>query len=97
MIYPGQLRARLPHYSARKVNWSHCESRLNHDYWKICWRRWRGWHFPVNPQLYHRPAQVTVEFPAYAARVDEVRDMLDRHGFSPASLEVSEGLELAST
>jgi hypothetical protein len=52
--------------------------------------------FPVNPQLYHRPAQVTVEFPAYSARVEEVRDTLDRHGFSPASLEVASGLELAS-
>lgn len=52
--------------------------------------------FPVNPQLYHRPAQVTVEFPAYAARVDEVRDRLQRQGFSTASLEVASGLELAS-
>ncbi len=52
--------------------------------------------FPVNPQLYHRPAHVTVEFPAYSARVDEVRDTLHRHGFSPASLEVARGLELAS-
>jgi hypothetical protein len=52
--------------------------------------------FPVNPQLYHRPALVTVEFPAYAARVDEVRDILQQHGFSPASLEVCKGLELAS-
>jgi hypothetical protein len=52
--------------------------------------------FPVNPQLYHQPASVTVEFPAYAARVDEVRDTLRRHGFSQASLEVARGLELAS-
>ena len=52
--------------------------------------------FPVNPQLYHRPALVTVEFPAYSARVDEVRDTLRRHGFPPASLEVASGLELAS-
>jgi hypothetical protein len=52
--------------------------------------------FPVNPQLYHRPAQVTVEFPAYSARVDEVRDKLRGHGFSPASLDVAKGLELAS-
>ena len=52
--------------------------------------------FPVNPQLYHRPALVTVEFPAYSARVDEVRDTLRRHGFSPARLEVASGLELAS-
>ncbi len=52
--------------------------------------------FPVNPQLYHRPAQVTVEFPAYSARVDEVRDTLQRHGFSAASLDMASGLELAS-
>jgi hypothetical protein len=52
--------------------------------------------FPVNPQLYHRPAQVTVEFPAYSARVEEVREALHRLGFSEASLEVASGLELAS-
>jgi len=27
--------------------------------------------FPVNPQLYHRQAQVVVEFPAYEARIEE--------------------------
>jgi hypothetical protein len=52
--------------------------------------------FPVNPQLYHRPAQVTVEFPAYSARVDQVREALLRLGFSPESLEVSGGLTLAA-
>jgi len=52
--------------------------------------------FPVNPQLYHRPAHVTVEFPAYSARVDEVRGTLERSGFSAASLEIARGLELAS-
>jgi hypothetical protein len=52
--------------------------------------------FPVNPQLYHRPSQVTVEFPAYASRVDEVRETLRRHGFSAADLDVARGLELAS-
>ena len=52
--------------------------------------------FPVNPQLYHRPAQVTVEFPAYSERVDQVREALLRHGFSPESLEVSGGLTLAA-
>ena len=50
----------------------------------------------MNPQLYHRPAQVTVEFPAYSARVEEVRETLQRNGFSPASLDVASGLELAS-
>jgi len=43
--------------------------------------------FPVNPQLYHRPAQVTVEFPAYSTRVEEVRRALSSRGFDPASME----------
>jgi len=36
--------------------------------------------FPVNPQLYHRPGQVTVEFPAYSTRVAEVRNAIRRYG-----------------
>jgi len=51
--------------------------------------------FPVNPQLYHRQAQVSVEFPAYSAQVDHVRDALDRNGFNPKSLELSAVLTLA--
>ena len=48
-----------------------------------------GLDFPVNPQLYHKPALVTVEFPAWSARLDDVRRVLREHGFSPAALEVS--------
>ena len=48
-----------------------------------------GLDFPVNPQLYHKPALVTVEFPAWTARLDDVRRVLREHGFSPAALEVS--------
>jgi len=44
--------------------------------------------FPVNPQLYHRPAQVFVEFPAYASQVDQVRSALRSTGFDPGSLQV---------
>jgi hypothetical protein len=51
--------------------------------------------FPVNPQLYHRPAQVTVEFPAYSAQVEHVREALRGNGFNPQSLEMSAGLTLA--
>lgn len=51
--------------------------------------------FPVNPQLYHRPAQVAVEFPAYSAQVEQVRDALRDNGFDPRSLEVSAVLTLA--
>jgi hypothetical protein len=43
--------------------------------------------FPVNPQLYHRHAEVSVEFPAYSAQVDQVRAALRHNGFNPKSLE----------
>jgi len=52
--------------------------------------------FPVNPQLYHRPGQVTVEFPAYSNRVDEVRKAMQTYGFDPGSLEVSGILTLTA-
>jgi len=45
--------------------------------------------FPVNPQLYHRPAQVVVEFPAYSTRLGEVRAALEHQGLKPDSLEVN--------
>jgi hypothetical protein len=44
--------------------------------------------FPVNPQLYHRPAQVLVEFPAYSSQVEQVRRALLRQGFD-AGIQVS--------
>jgi hypothetical protein len=50
--------------------------------------------FPVNPQLSHRPAQVTVEFPVSSTRVGDVRDALSNHGFSAFSLEVNRVLAL---
>ena len=43
--------------------------------------------FPVNPELYHHPTEVSVEFPAYSARIDEVRKALRRSGFNPNDLE----------
>ena len=51
--------------------------------------------FPVNPQLYHRTAQVAVEFPAYSAQVEHVRDALRHNGFDPKSLEVAKALTVA--
>lgn len=44
--------------------------------------------FPVNPQLYHRPAQVVVEFPAYLDRLEEVRHALS-HCVNADNLEVN--------
>jgi len=44
--------------------------------------------FPVNPQLYHRPAEVLVEFPAYLNQVEHVREALSRHRL-PGGLHVS--------
>jgi hypothetical protein len=51
--------------------------------------------FPVNPQLYHRHAEVSVEFPAYSTQVDRVRNALRQNGFNPGSLELSPVLTLA--
>jgi hypothetical protein len=48
--------------------------------------------FPVNPQLYHRPAQVFVEFPAYSNQVEQVREALNRQGFDAAGIQVSRPL-----
>jgi hypothetical protein len=50
--------------------------------------------FPVNPQLFHGCGEVTVEFPAYSDRVDEVRNGLRSNGFDPGALEVSHVLAL---
>jgi hypothetical protein len=47
--------------------------------------------FPVNPQLYHRPAQVLVEFPAYSSQVEQVTDALRREGFD-GGIQVSRPL-----
>ena len=51
--------------------------------------------FPVNPQLYHRTPQVAVEFPAYTAQVEQVREALRRNGFDPTSIELAAMLTLA--
>jgi hypothetical protein len=48
--------------------------------------------FPVNPQLYHRTAQVLVEFPAYSSQVDRVREALIRQGFDADEVRVSRAL-----
>jgi hypothetical protein len=52
--------------------------------------------FPVNPQLYHRPAQVVVEFPAYSSQVEQVRDALLRQGFEGDGIQVSRPLARAA-
>ena len=53
--------------------------------------------FPVNPQLYHRPAQVLVEFPAYSNQVGQVRDALLRQGFDATGIQVSRPLVRAES
>jgi len=55
--------------------------------------------FPINPEIYHDAAMVylypgwreeaavtLVEFPAYAAHLDEVRRALESYGLDPASV-----------
>jgi hypothetical protein len=63
--------------------------------------------FPVNPQIYHDAAIVychadgseeaeattLVEFPAYAARVEELRGALAAYGFDPDNARVTGMLE----
>jgi hypothetical protein len=52
--------------------------------------------FPVNPELHHRAAQVTVEFPAYAGKMAEVRRTLEAYRFDPGALETTPILALAA-
>jgi hypothetical protein len=51
--------------------------------------------FPVNPELYHHPTEVAVEFPAYSARINEVRAALRKGGFNADDLELSRVLARA--
>jgi len=37
--------------------------------------------FPINPQLYHQTAQVSVEFPAYSTQLERIRETLAARGF----------------
>ena len=37
--------------------------------------------FPINPQLYHHTAQVSVEFPAYSNQLERIREALAGSGF----------------
>jgi hypothetical protein len=53
--------------------------------------------FPVNPQLYHRPAEVLVEFPAYSTQVEQVRDALLKQGFDAAGIQMSRPLVRAES
>ncbi|MGP0070379.1 MAG: hypothetical protein ACLPWF_00395 [Bryobacteraceae bacterium] len=48
--------------------------------------------FPVNPQLYHRPNEVFVEFPAYSSQTEQVRAALLRQGFPDGGIRVSRPL-----
>jgi len=48
--------------------------------------------FPVNPQLYHRPNEVFVEFPAYSSQIEQVRAALLRQGFPDGGIQVSRPL-----
>jgi hypothetical protein len=47
-----------------------------------------GLSFPINPQIIHGLPTI-VEFPAYEARLYEVRDALRAFGFDQSSLKVS--------
>jgi hypothetical protein len=38
--------------------------------------------FPINPQLYHHPTDVVVEFPAYSSKLAQVRGALKSAGIN---------------
>jgi hypothetical protein len=44
--------------------------------------------FPINPQLWHRPSGVTVEFPAWQGDVEELRRLLAAAGFDSAAMSI---------
>ena len=44
--------------------------------------------FPVNPDLHHKSNQVTVTFPAYSGRLNEIRETLARSGFDASCITV---------
>ena len=48
--------------------------------------------FPINPQLYHHPTEVVVEFPAYSARLGDVRGALKSAGINPSRLKFQRAL-----
>jgi hypothetical protein len=48
--------------------------------------------FPVNPELSHKPNSVTVEFPAWSGKVDDVRKLLKLYGFDPDCLGTNRAL-----
>jgi hypothetical protein len=66
-----------------------------------------GIGFPINPQIYHdavvvyvypdqreeTQATTLVEFPAYAARLEEVRKALDANHFDPGTIHVRNMLD----
>jgi hypothetical protein len=51
-----------------------------------------GVSFPINPQIIHGLPTI-VEFPAYEARLYEVRDALRAFGFDQGSLKVNSMLQ----
>lgn len=48
--------------------------------------------FPINPQIYHGVPTI-VEFPAWEARLYEVRDAMRIHGFDPRQMRTSSMLQ----
>ena len=51
--------------------------------------------FPVNPEIHHGEARhvTTVEFPAYASHMPEIRRAVAARGFDPACVSVKSMLE----
>ena len=49
-------------------------------------------NFPINPQIYHAE-KTTVEFPAYAGGLAQVRAVLADSGFDPEAIRIKGMME----
>ena len=75
-----------PHYLARKANCFSLRISIEPKIVEEVLEALASLDFPVNPQLYHRPAQVVVEFPAYSTRLGEVGALSEHQGLKPDRL-----------
>lgn len=48
--------------------------------------------FPVNPDLAHKSNAVTVTFPAYSGRIEDVKKLLGSYGFDKSCVSVEHAL-----
>jgi hypothetical protein len=105
-VWPKQLNADLP-LSSREGSLVSVSITVDPRYLESLLEALAQVDFPVNPQIYHDARLVTVhagggqesesitlvEFPAWAARLDQVRTALARYGFDASRVHVTNMLD----